>query len=335
MATKKQIAWFGVSTAIIAALIFFADASKFIDAVQQANGYYLIAALVLGIAPFFIFTYTWHSFLNKMGADTSYLETYKLFMAGNFMNSVTPLGQFGGEPFMAYVIKKNTDLTYEEGFSAVLSSDIINAVPIFTFIFGGAAFLLLFGSLNDIILQTLYASVIIILIGGTLAYLLWFKSGTLEKKIIKGLRRITDTVGRGKVRVDSIEKKMVNVQKAFNRIGEEPRHLLKTAIIAHTYFIIQVFCLYLILASLGYYPDFTPLYFILPLASLSNFSPTPGGSGAYEAALATIITVMPAAIFPQIPFATALVAGILFRLCTYWPGLIIGYGALVSIGGAE
>ncbi|MFB6193128.1 MAG: lysylphosphatidylglycerol synthase transmembrane domain-containing protein [Candidatus Nanohaloarchaea archaeon] len=334
MATKKQVLWFGISTSILLALVILADANKFIAAVQQANGYYLVAAFILGMIPFFIFSYTWHSFLNKMGADTSYWETYKLFMAGNFMNSVTPLGQFGGEPFMAYVIKNNTPLSYEEGFSAVLSSDIINAVPTFTFIFGGAAFLLLFGSLNDIIIQTLYASIIIILIGGTLAYLLWFKSGTIENRIIRGLRKAANTIGRGEAYVDNLEQKMENVQEAFNRIGEEPRHLLKTAIIAHTYFILQVFSLYLLLASLGYHPDFTPLYFILPLASLANFSPTPGGSGAYEAALATIITVMPAAIFPQIPFATALAAGILFRLCSYWPGLLIGYTALVSIGGS-
>lgn len=332
MATKKQIAWFGISTAIIAVLIYLADISKFIEAISQANTYYLIGALLTGLLPFFVWTHTWHSFLNKMGANVNYRKTFKLFMTGNFMNSVTPLGQFGGEPFMAYVIKENTGLSYEEGFSAVLSSDIINSVPIFTFVLGGAAFLLIFGSVNDIITQAIYISLLIVVIGGSIAYTLWFKSGTIENALIKGLRKITDTLGRGEKHVEKLDEKLENVEEAFERIGEDPRHLVRTASIAHAYFVFQVFSLYLILASMGIHTDFTPLYFILPLASLSNFSPTPGGSGAYEATLATILTLMPAALFPQIPFATAIAVGILFRLCTYWPGLIIGYGAMISIG---
>ena len=335
MATKKQLLWFGASTAIIAALVLLADINKFVEAVNKANTYYILAALGMGMLPFFVWTHTWYSFLNKMGADVSYLQTFKLFMAGNFMNSVTPLGQFGGEPFMAYVIRKNTNLSYEEGFSAVLSSDIINSVPIFTFILGGSAFLLLFGSINSVITQAVYIALLVIALGGSLAYTLWFKSGTIENAILKAVEKVTGILGFGRSYVGLIDKKLDNVQEAFNRIGEDPWHLIRTATIAHAYFIFQVFTLYLILASMGIQSDFTPLYFILPLASLSNFSPTPGGSGAYEATLATILTVMPLSLFPEIKFATALAVGILFRLCTYWPGLIVGYISLVSIGGVE
>lgn len=335
MATRKQLLWFGASTAIIVALILLADINKFVEAVSQADTSYLVAALVIGMLPFFVWTHTWYSFLNKMGAEVSYLQTFKLFMAGNFMNSVTPLGQFGGEPLMAYVIRKNTDLSYEEGFSAVLSSDIINSVPIFTFILSGSAFLLLFGSINDIIAQAVYIAIVVIALGGSLAYTLWFKAGTIENTILRVVEKVTSVVGFGGNYVELIDSKLDNVQEAFNRIGEDPRHLIRTATVAHAYFVFQVFTLYLILASMGIESDFTPLYFILPLASLSNFSPTPGGSGAYEATLATILTVMPLSLFPEIKFATALAVGILFRLCTYWPGLIVGYISLVSIGGVE
>lgn len=335
MATRKQLLWFGASTAIIVALVLLADINKFIEAVSRADKSYLVAALVIGMLPFFVWTNTWYSFLNKMGAEVSYLQTFKLFMAGNFMNSVTPLGQFGGEPLMAYVIRKNTDLSYEEGFSAVLSSDIINSIPIFTFILSGSAFLLLFGSINDVIAQAVYIAIVVVALGGSLAYTLWFKAGTIENAILQALRKVTDVLGVGKNHVKTVDSKLDNVQEAFNRIGEDPRHLIRTATVAHAYFVFQVFTLYLILASMGIESDFTPLYFILPMASLSNFSPTPGGSGAYEATLATILTVMPLSLFPEVTFATALAVGILFRLCTYWPGLIIGYFSLLGIGGVE
>lgn len=330
MATRKQILWFGASTAIISALILLADINKFISAVSKANTYYLLAALITGLLPFFVWSNTWYSFLNKMGTRISYSGSFRLFMAGNFMNSVTPLGQFGGEPLMAYVIRKNTDLSYEEGFSAVLSSDIINSIPIFTFILGGSVFLVAFGSINNLIANTLILTFLMTIVGGAIAYTLWFKAGTIESAIIRYLEKLSEITGRGEARVESLNQKLEDVQEAFQRIGESPYHLLETAVIAHAYFIFQVFTLYLVLASLGVGTDLTPLYFILPLASLSNFSPTPGGSGAYEATLATILTL-----FMQIDFATALAAGILFRLCTYWPGLVIGYISLISIGGVE
>lgn len=330
MATRKHLLWFGVSTLIIAALVLLADLNKFFTAVSKAKTSFLAIALVTGLIPFLVWSNTWYKFLNKMGTKISYFESFRLLMAGNFMNSVTPLGQFGGEPFMAYVIRKNTDLSYEEGFSAVLSSDIINSIPIFTFILGGSIFLAVFRSINDLIAHTLTLAFLITLVGGAIAYTLWFKAGTIESVIIRNLRKLSEITGHGKSHIESLDQKLEEVQEAFRRIGESPSHLLETAVIAHAYFIFQVFTLYLVLASLGIETSLTPLYFILPIASLSNFSPTPGGSGAYEATLATILTL-----FMNIDFATALAAGILFRLCTYWPGLIIGYISLVSIGGVE
>ncbi|MFB6190552.1 MAG: lysylphosphatidylglycerol synthase transmembrane domain-containing protein, partial [Candidatus Nanohaloarchaea archaeon] len=127
----EKLLWFGVSTAIIGAVIYFADVSKFLEAVRQANGWYLIPALGLGLSVFSIWGFTWYSFFRKIGISISYLKSLRMFMAGMFMNSITPVGQFGGEPFMAYVVERNVDVSYEKAFSTVLSADIVNAVPWF------------------------------------------------------------------------------------------------------------------------------------------------------------------------------------------------------------
>jgi len=102
----KKLAWFGVSTAIIGGLIYFADINKFIEALQSASGPLLVPAFATGLGVFLIFGYTWYRFLTKVGVDVSYFESVRLFLASQFMNSITPLGQFGGEPFMAYIIRK-------------------------------------------------------------------------------------------------------------------------------------------------------------------------------------------------------------------------------------
>jgi len=322
----KKAIWFGVATAIIGGLIYFADVNKFIEALQSASGPLLIPAFATGLAVFLVFGYTWFRFLTKIDVDVSYLESLKLFLAGQFMNSITPLGQFGGEPFMAYIVRRNTDTSYEKAFSAVLSADIVNGIPMLTFVMGGAFYLMLFSSMDDIILQTVYAGIGLTVLGGLIVYLLWFKAGVIESYILRVLRFFSNLTGLGKSLVEKAEERLTRVQDAFETIGENPFHLFKTAVVAHLSFVLQVLCLYFIMLSLGQSVDFTPLYFIIAIAGLANFAPTPGGSGAYEATMAGILTF-----FLNIQFPVAITVAILFRLTTYWPGLIIGYLSFLSV----
>lgn len=322
----KKAIWFGIATAIIGGLIYFADVNKFIKALQSASLPLLIPAFATGMAVFLVFGYTWHRFLTKVGIDVNYFESLNLFLAGQFMNSITPLGQFGGEPFMAYIIQKNTDTSYEKAFSTVFSADIVNGIPMLTFVLGGALYLVLFSSINDVILQTVYAGVGLTALGGLIVYLLWFKAGVIESYILGVLRFFSNLTGLGESIVARAEKRLAKVQESFEAIGEDPRHLFETAVVAHLSFVLQVICLYFIMLSLGQDVNFTPLYFIISIAGLANFAPTPGGSGAYEATMAAVLTF-----FLNIQFPIAITVAILFRLTTYWPGLIIGYVSFLSV----
>lgn len=323
---RSQIGWFGVATLIIAAMIYFADINQFITEIQRADKLLLLAAVLCGLMAIPVWANSWHQLINNMGENLSFYESLKLFTSGLFMNSVTPLGQFGGEPFMAYIIEDNTDIDYEHSLSAVISADIINAIPIFTFVLGGSLLMILFNSLNQLFLEILYIAIIITVLGGSLAYLLWFKSGYIEKRVLHAARTVTGFIGHGDSYVDSLEERLLTLEKAFKTVGEDPRDLLEMSILAHSFFIFQVTSLYLVMASVGVETDFTPLFFVLPIASLANFSPTPGGSGAYEAVMATILSTL-----LGVPGSLAVTIGILYRFTTFWPGLIIGYISFSTI----
>lgn len=325
-----KVLWFGVSTILLLGLILLADVSLFLEALGQAKLIYLLPALILGILPLSIYGFTWYRFLNQVGAEVSYLKSLRMFLGGQFMNSVTPIGQFGGEPFMAYVIKNNTELEYEEAFSTVLSADLINSVPLITFLTGGVVYMLFLGNVSDLLTQLIFAALIMIFVGSGFAYLLWFRSGTIESAILTVVGRIVETVGRGQNLYNGLEKRFEGVQDAFETIGENPQHLILTAIVVHLEFVFRVLTLYLVLFSLGITADFAPLYFILAFGAVANFAPTPGGSGVSEATYSGLISL-----FLGIGLATAAVAGILLRLMIYWPGLILGYIGLMSLGGEQ
>lgn len=322
----EKAIWFGITTAIIGGLIYYADVNKFIGALQSASLPLLVPAFAAGMSVLLVFGYTWHRFLTKVSIDVSYFDSLRLFLAGQFMNSVTPLGQFGGEPFMAYVIQRNTDTSYEKAFSTVFSADIVNGIPMLTFVLGGAIFLLFFGSINDLVLQTVYAGVVLTALGGLIVYLLWFKAGVIEHYLLNLLKYFSGLTGFGDSLVGKAEERLGRMQDSFEAIGENPLHLFETAVVAHLSFVLQVFCLYFIMLSLGHNVDFTPLYFIIAISGLANFAPTPGGSGAYEATMAGILTF-----FLNIQFPIAITVAILFRLTTYWPGLIVGYLSFLSV----
>lgn len=323
----KTAGLFLVSTLIMGSVIYAADFSKFLEALRTARLVTLLPAFAAGFTVLLVQGYVWYSFFGLMDLDNTYFRVFRIYIASEFLNFVTPLGQFGGEPVMAYVLKRNTSAGYEKAFSTVLSADIVNAVPVFTFVLGGASYLVVFGSLNQVILQTVYMSILIILMGGIFVYLLWFKAGRIEAGIVKLLEKATSIAGVFEEKVEAVEDRMEQVEESFRTVGQSPRHILKTTIIAHLGFASQVVCLYFILFSFGFQAEVTTLFFIIVVSALGNFAPTPGGSGAYEGLMAGVITFF----IPQVSLAVAAASAIIFRLTTFWPGLIIGYISLNSL----
>ncbi len=325
----KKLLWFGVSTGIILGLIYFADLDQFIESVRKANALLFVPALVSGLAVFPVWAYVWMRVFRRSGISLGYFKNLKVFMAGFFMNSVTPLGQFGGEPIMAYIVRDSSDSSYERALSSVFSADVINAIPVITFSLAGAVYSVFFRSLNSMVIQGLYIALFVLLVGFPLMYLLWFEAGTIESFLIGLLERLK-FLGLKQSWIDRVEEKMDRVADSFDAIGNDRIYLFETIGIAHIGFFLQALCLFFIIWSVGIEPDFTPIYFVLALSGLANFSPTPGGSGTFEAAMAGLITVF----FPA-SLATGLTIAILFRLTTYWPGLVIGYFSLNSLNGVE
>lgn len=330
MELENKYLWFGVSGLFLALLIYFSDVEKFVNALSNADPAFLASALVLGLSAFLVWGYVWHLFFRQMDLEISFYRTMEMFMAGNFLNSVTPLGQFGGEPFMAYIVSKNTEASYEKSFSFVASADIINAVPFVTYLLAGAAYMFFFRSVNSVIAQGAYLAALLATVGGLVAYLLWFDEEKVEKYLFGALNRVQKITGHGDKLSREIKDRISAVKTSFREAGENPRMLAKAAAVTHVNFVFQGATLYLILLSLSLTPEITAIYFTVLLSGLASFSPTPGGTGTFEAAFAGVLLL-----FYPVGFATALTAAVLFRLASYWPGMLIGYIAFVKLNISE
>jgi uncharacterized protein (TIRG00374 family) len=323
----SKILWYGVSTAIIAGLIYFVDFNKFISAITSARPLPMALALISGFSVFAIWGYIWHSFFTTLEIETTLYKSYKMFMAGHFVNSITPLGQVGGEPFMAYIVSKNTGSSYERSLSSVMSSDIINAIPIVTYTAAGITYALLFRGMTGVMEQMIYFGAGVTIITSILIYLLWFDREKLRSGVFFVLNALESRFASKKDSFESIKDRIKLLEESFEEIGENPSHLIKVALISHLYLITQFVSLYFILLGLDTYLSFVGIYFTVILAGLAMFAPTPGGSGAFEAAFTGLLLFF----YPSMDPSVAVAASILFRMTTYWPGILVGYISIIDL----
>jgi uncharacterized protein (TIRG00374 family) len=317
--------WYAVTTAIFGILIYIADLNEFLEALKSAKILPFAAASFFGLLFFVTNGFVWYSFLKEVDAPVSFLKAIKLFLGGNFMNSVTPLGQFGGEPLMAYVVSRNSEANYQEAISSIVSADLVNSMPFVTFSALGVVYLIVSGQASSLILNIGLLLSLLIILGGFMAYLLWFEDQLLENYLFGFFKWLENNLG-GKNIFDSAREKVKGALENFREFGENPRHLFFTSIVGHVTVIAQMICLYFVFLSLNIQPLIVPLMLTVVLSGLATFSPTPGGSGTFEAAFTGLIVLL----MPVDP-GPALAAAVLFRLTTYWPGIPLGYLALISL----
>ena len=322
----RNIFWFAVATLIFAALIYTADTSKIIEALQNADKFYLLLSAFSGLGILAAWTANWYNFFQISDIACSFPRTFQLFSAGQLLNAITPMGQFGGQPFMAYIISKHSDTSYEKALATVMSSDVIAIIPMSTFVILGYSYIALNGSVTGRLTEMSIIASSLLLFGIVMGYLGWFRPGSLENALLKISEKLSSITGRGSKLVEKLEKKLVNVENTFSTVGKNPKTIITSLMITHTAFLFKMSAFYTVLLSLGLEMNAFQIMLLIPLASVSNFSPTPGGAGTFEAAMAGLTMI-----FLDIGLATALTAAILYRISTYWLAILIGYISISSL----
>ncbi len=322
----QRIFWFGVATLIFALLLWNADLNLFIEKIRKAEPLYIGLALLAGFGVLLTWTLNWYNFFQVSDIKCSFTHTFKMMSAGQFLNAVTPLGQFGGQPFMAYLISSNSDTSYEKSLATVMSADLLAIIPLSTFVVSGYIYTVTVGTGASKVTGMALVTASLLLFGIVMGYLGWYRPGTLENSVLIVFEKITGFIGRGSHLVEKLENRLENVEQTFETIGKNPKAILRALAITHTAFLFKMAAFYAVVQSLGL--SINPFYImlIIPIASTANFSPTPGGAGTFEAVMAKL-----SMIFMGIGYEAALAIGVLHRLATYWLHLVIGYLAMNTL----
>jgi len=119
----------------------------------------------------------WRVVLSAVGIEVSGRRLVVTYLAATFANYVTPFGQAGGEPFIAYVLSQGTGASYEDSLASVVVTDLLNLLPFFNFAAIGFAVLLVSAELPPAVRPLAYGLTALAIGVPVLAYVGWNHRG--------------------------------------------------------------------------------------------------------------------------------------------------------------
>jgi uncharacterized protein (TIRG00374 family) len=109
-------------------------------------GWYFLPVLSISATWYVLYTFAWMQFLGRLGQGIGFFELFRIKIAGEAVNTLTPVNFIGGDPMRIYLLRKNFPLA--EGAASVVVDRTLHSAAILTIIiFGIIASFLTFGSL--------------------------------------------------------------------------------------------------------------------------------------------------------------------------------------------
>ncbi|QLH77320.1 flippase-like domain-containing protein [Halosimplex rubrum] len=256
------------------------------------------------------------------------------YLSGEFLKQVLPMGQSGGPVLMSYTVSRETAAPYESTLAAASVFAFLNVVASLVLAVVGLALLVATqrGPSGTLLRNVLVAMVAVTVVVLALTYLAVYRREVLEGialRVAAGLRR---TVGRVSPRADAAlaPERVADAAARFGgSIGDlagDRRRIGTTVALAVTGWLCFLLPLYTSFLAIGEPVPYALVVFVVPVVTLLNVVPLPGGLGGFEVALAGVT----AALAPVgLPTATAAV--FLFRLSNYWFIVLLGGLAAASL----
>ncbi|WP_284010678.1 lysylphosphatidylglycerol synthase transmembrane domain-containing protein [Haloarcula pelagica] len=266
----------------------------------------------------------WQIVLAVAGIEERFSRLVVTYYAATFANYVTPLGQAGGEPFIAYVLSRDTEASYQDSLASVVTADLLNLFPFVTFAGVGFAALLYQAQLPPAI-EPLAGGLVVLSVGVPLvAAVGWRFRGALRR----GLLRLAAPVARRTrfVTLDGLRERLHETETAFQRIARDRRALVKALSFSYVGWVFFALPLYAAAMAVGESIPLVLVFFIVPASTLAGLVPSPGGSGAVEAALGLLVYTLT----PIDPVGATAIA-ILYRVASYVFALVLGGGAALYV----
>jgi len=327
-ADRKTIAQIGLGFAVAAVVIYllvdFVGTADVMGRLSTADWRWLALGCLSTLLCLAAWGKAWQIVLGVVGIEESYSKLVVTYFAATFANYVTPLGQAGGEPFIAYVLSRDTDASYEDSLASVVTADLLNMFPFVTFAGVGFAALLYQTAVPDAI-EPLAGGLVVLSPGVPfLVAIGWRFRRQVEQAVLSAAAPVVRRVPR--LSLDGLRKRLRELQTAFERIARDRRALARALFFSYAGWVFFALPLYAVGRAIDITFPLLLVFFIVPASTLAGLVPSPGGSGAVEAALVALVVGLTA-----VDTAGATAIALLYRVASYWFALVVGGAAAIHV----
>ncbi len=325
---KKKNLWIVLLIGALILTLFAIEVGvdKFIARISSINKPLFLLVILFNFLNILTFTITWRYLIpQKIGI----YKLFSFFMAGTFINNITPTFGTGGEPVKAMLLGKETGMNKAECFAGVVSQRMLNMFPFL--VIGGLGVGLLF-SISGIRLETwqiiglAFSITLAFSLFGMIVYFYMKKDklSSFVHSVIKFLAPFIGFVKKGfdhRAYEEAVERSIESFHGGLRNIGHNRNGVLKATFLSSLGWVFPIMAIYAVFLSMGE-PDIPISILIITytLSMMSSWLPLflPGGLGIVDVTMAGLF------MFGGISAESAMVAAWLYRLVNYWLNTVLG-----------
>ncbi len=316
---------------LIAGLLWIVGAETVITILTGISFRRLVSLLIVGFTPLILWGFGFHVILTRLGVAGRLRKSVLLVAAANFLNTITPFGQLGGDPPAGFVIKRALGIDFETGLAAIGIANAANRIAAVGLGFCAAGVLGLQLAPTQLLVMTnviLLCSVCILF----LIILAWRYRDRLSYIASRALSRALSPLERvprlTPPSASQLELRAKRFIEAIEILVSSPLHFVAALMFGAAGQLAVAATLWIALAAVGSTPSVAAIVLAIPVAKLSGLAPTPGGIGSAEVLLAAILVALSSVSSAVAGAATVLYRGAAFgvpsiggALVTVWYGM--------------
>lgn len=329
---KRRIALgFVFAVALLALLIRTVGSQDIVAELSGANVRLLSLGLLSGLLALTFRGLVWARFIALIDDTMPRGRIAGIFLTAMFVKYATPYGQLATEPFAAYLVSRDGEMAYEDGLASIVSADLLNYIPYYTFGFLGLGLIATDGAIGTG-MGTQFAAFGALFVVVSSVVLVSVRQPPIVYRLVLGVTGVTRrVVGRFTDRFDeqlsarAVRSRLDGFYTTLEAITADKGTLVVATVYAHFGMAFMMLPVYIGASALGYRLSVPVVAIVVALGKLGAVVPSPGGTGGVEAIVTAGLTTL-----GQLDPAAALTVALIYRLCTYW--LTIGVGGLSAAG---
>jgi uncharacterized protein (TIRG00374 family) len=299
---------------------------KFLHLISTVRKQFLLLAVFFNLLNIITFTVSWRLLAP---ADISLYKLFKFFMAGTFINNITPSFGTAGEPIKAMFLGKETKTSKAECFAGIVSVRMLNMFPFFTI--GMLGIWLLFS--NPGIKLGFWAIVGMVfsigLVFSIFCLIIYFytRKDKLSSFVHSSIRFFAPFIGLVKKGFDhrayvtAVDESIDSFHGGLRNIRQDKYGLAKATFFSYLGWIFDILAIYMIFLSLNEtHIHISILVITYTVSMISSWLPLflPGGLLIVDGTMAILF------FYGGVPWEIAVLATLLYRLASYWFNTILG-----------